>query len=335
VRHTIGALRRLGTSIAFDGETWLVRGGEYRPSVSEVSVGSSGTTLYFLTGLASLATTPVTIVGQKYFQRRPIEPLLKALAGLGVQPSSAAGCPPIRVEPRRPTGGKVAISGMLSQWISGLLLLAPFATGPSVITVDGDLNERSYVDLTIAMMRQFGLHVDAAEDGRRFEVAPNQQPRPATVRLPPDIGAAAFGLAATALHPSDVLFRGLPALSAEETDHPEADVLDIARQMGIPMTHDPVSGLVRVRHDGIILAPAEVDCRRVLDALPILSVLGTFARGTTVLRNVAHVRLKESDRVAAMLQLNRMGGRVEQRGSQLICHGVDQLTFPRSMTTGC
>jgi cyclohexanecarboxylate-CoA ligase len=325
VRHTITALRRLGTSITIEDGTFVVRGGPYRPSRPEVSVGSSGTTLYFLTGLASLASTPVTIVGQKYFQRRPIGPLLAALSGLGVQLSSASGCPPIRVEARRPTGGQVTIPGTLSQWISGLLLLAPFATGPTVVTVDGELNERSYIDLTIAMMRQFGLRVDAADDARRFEIEPDQQPRPATVTLPPDIGAAAFGLAATALHPSDVLFRNLSAMSAAETDHPEADLLDIIGQMGVPMTRDPVSGLVRVRHDGITLAPAQVDCRTVPDGLPILSVLGTLAGGTTVLDNVAHVRLKESDRVSAMLQLNRMGGRVQLNGSQLICRGVDRL----------
>jgi 3-phosphoshikimate 1-carboxyvinyltransferase len=325
VRHTISALRKLGTSISVDGETFVVRGGQYRPSQTEISVGSSGTTLYFLTGLVSLATAPVTIVGQKYFQRRPIGPLLEALSGLGVELSSATGCPPIAVAPRRPSGGRVSISGTLSQWISGLLLLAPFATGPSVITVDGELNERSYIDLTIAMMAQFGLHVDAAPDARRFEVEGNQQPHPATVVLPPDIGSAAFGLAATALHPSDVLFRNLSSLSATDTDHPEADLLDIVGQMGVPMTRDPDTGLVRVRHDGIQLRPVEVDCRRVPDALPILSVLGTFADGTTVLDNVAHVRLKESDRVSAMLQLNRMGGKLEQTGTTLLCHGVDQL----------
>ncbi len=325
VRYTIQALRRLGTTIDVDGDTFIVRGGPYRPTRPDVSVGSSGTTLYFLTGLASLATAPVTIVGQKYFQRRPIGPLLNALSGLGVELSSADGCPPISVRPRRPAGGTVTISGTLSQWISGLLLLAPFATGRSVINVDGVLNERSYIDLTIRMMRQFGLQVDVSEDWRRFEIEPDQQPHPATVSLPPDVGAAAFGLAVTALHPSDVTFRGLPALSARETDHPEADLLDIVQAMGLPMRRDP-GGTVRVRHDGISLRPIEVDCRSVPDMLPVLSVLATFAEGTSVLDNVAHVRLKESDRVSAMLQLNRMGGRLEQHADRLICHGVGGLT---------
>jgi 3-phosphoshikimate 1-carboxyvinyltransferase len=326
VRHTIRALRSLGTSVRRHGDTFVVDGGPYRPAGREVSVGSSGTTLYFLTGLAALAETPVTVTGQRYFQRRPIRPLLAALLSLGVELSSPTGCPPIHVSPRRPAGGRATISGTLSQWISGLLLVAPFATGPSVITVDGPPNERSYIDLTIRMMAKFGLHVDVSDDGRRYEIEPNQQPQPATVSLPPDIGAAAFGLAATALHPSDVLFRGLRATSAAETDHPEAELLDIVGGMGLPMRREPDSGLVRVRHDGVELAPIDVDCRAVPDMLPVLSVLATFARGASVFDNVAHVRLKESDRVSAMLQLNRMGAELDQRGDRLVCRGVDTLT---------
>jgi 3-phosphoshikimate 1-carboxyvinyltransferase len=326
VRHTIRALRNLGTTIRRRGDTFVVDGGPYQPAQRAISVGSSGSTLYFLTGLAALADAPVTITGQRYFQRRPIRPLLSALAGLGVELSAPTGCPPVRVTPGRPSGGQVSISGTLSQWISGLLLVAPFATGPSVITVDGPLNERSFIDLTVRMMAAFGLYVDVSRDGRRYEVEPNQAPRPATVTLPPDIGAAAFGLAATALHPSDVLFRGLRAVCADETDHPEAELLDIVSGMGLPMHRERDSGLVRVRHDGVELAPIDVDCRAVPDMLPVLSVLATLARGASVFDNVAHVRLKESDRVTAMLQLNRMGGDLAQRGDRLVCRGVEQLS---------
>jgi 3-phosphoshikimate 1-carboxyvinyltransferase len=327
VRYTISALRSLGTEITTEGDTFVVRGGPYRPATSEVSVGSSGTTYYFLTGLASLATAPVTIIGQRYFQRRPITPLLAALEQMGVSLESAAGCPPIAVRNQRPAGGHVRIAGTLSQWISGLLLLAPFATGPSVIEVEGQLNERTYIDLTIRMMKDFGLHVAASPDGKRYEIEGGQQIRPADVTLPPDIGSAAFGLASVALHPADVLFRGLRTTSGAETDHPEADLLDIVAEMGLPMTTDPETGFVRVRHDdGLTLRPVRVDCRLVPDMLPVLSTLASAADGTTVLDNIAHVRLKESDRVSAMLQLNQMGGDLEVRGDSLHITGVPALS---------
>jgi 3-phosphoshikimate 1-carboxyvinyltransferase len=325
VQYTIDVLRALGTKIEVDGQTLVVTGGPYHVKRKVVSVGSSGSTLYFMIGLAALADAPITLTAQKYFRRRPVGPLLDALAHMGLRFESAEGCPPIAIEPVKPRGGTIVIPGTLSQWISGLLLLAPFARERTVIEVEGEPNERPYIALTAEMMREFDLHVRIAPDFRRFEVEPGQTARPAAVELPPDIGSAAFGLAVTAIHPSDVLFRGLRKLPGELPDHPEGAFLDIVREMGLPMAYDAHAHAVRVRHDGIELRGLRVDCRDIPDMLPILSTLGTFARGETVLENIEHVRLKESDRVAAMLQLNRMGGRLELHADRLVVHGVSQL----------
>ncbi len=325
VQYTIDVLRALGTKIEVDGQALLVTGGPYHVKRKVVSVGSSGSTLYFMIGLASLADAPITLTAQKYFRRRPVGPLLDALAHMGVRFSSAQGCPPIAIEPGRPRGGAIVIPGTLSQWISGLLLLAPFAQERTIIEVEGELNERPYIRLTVEMMRAFDLHVHIAPGYRWFEIEPGQRPRSTTVELPPDIGSAAFGLAVTAIHPSDVLFRGLQKLPGELPDHPEGAFLEIVREMGLPMTYDADAHAVRVKHDGVELRGVDVDCRDIPDMLPILSTLGTLARGETVLRNIQHVRLKESDRVAAMLQLNRMGGRLELHADRLVAHGVSQL----------
>ena len=326
VQYTMNVLRALGTEIAADGESLLVRGGPYHVNRNVVSVGSSGSTLYFMIGLASLADAPVTLTAQKYFRRRPVGPLLGALARMGVVFRSSDGCPPIAIEPGRPRGGRISIPGTLSQWISGLLLLAPFATQRTVVEVEGELNERPYVELTATMMREFGLEIGVTPDWRRFEIEPNQQARPANVELPPDIGSAAFGLAATAIHPSDVLFRGLVAPPGEPLDHPEGAFVEIVREMGLPMTYDRAARSVRVKHDGVQLRGLRVDCRDIPDMLPILTTLGTFALGETVLEHVGHARLKESDRVAAMLQLNRMGGNVEAHDDRLVVKGVERLS---------
>ncbi len=325
VQYTMDVLRALGTKIEVDDQTLLVTGGPYRVKRKVVSVGSSGSTLYFMIGLASLADAPITLTAQKYFQRRPVGPLLDALAAMGVRFESANGCPPIAIIPGQPRGGSIVIPGTLSQWISGLLLLAPFAKERTIIEVEGELNERPYIALTAEMMRAFGLHVHIANDCRRFEVEPDQQAHPATVELPPDIGSAAFGLAVTAIHPSNVLFRGLQRLPGELPDHPEGAFMEIVREMGLPMAFEEQARAVRVKHDGIELRGVHVDCRDIPDMLPILSTLGTFAKGETVLENIRHVRLKESDRVAAMLQLNRMGGHLELHDDRLVAHGVSQL----------
>src|SRR5699024_5247409 len=129
----------------------------------------------------------------------------------------------------------VHIAGTLSQWVSGLLLLAPFATGPTTIEIDGEPNERPYLRLTVDMMRQFGLQVEPSDDWRRFDIPPGQEVRPTTLRLPPDIGSAAFGIAAAGLHPSNIVMHGLTETSAGQTDHPEADLLDITQQMGVSL----------------------------------------------------------------------------------------------------
>jgi 3-phosphoshikimate 1-carboxyvinyltransferase len=325
VQFTVSLLRSLGTRIDISGDTFIVHGGPYHPRSEAISAGSSGTTLYFMVGLAALADSDVTVTGQKYFQRRPIGPLLRALREMGVELSSPTDCPPIRVTSGRPTGGVVHVAGTLSQWVSALLLLAPFARRHTTVIIDGELNERHYIELTIRMMAQFGLSVEASADGRRYEIEPNQAAHPTDLQLPPDIGSAAFGLAVAALHPADVVLRGLEHTTSAGVDHPEADFLDIATAMNLPMSYDAKAGGVRVRHDGVRLRGTEIDCRDVPDMLPILSVLAARAEGDTVFHNVEHVRLKESDRVVSMLQLNGMGGRIDFDGRDLRVHGVEAL----------
>jgi cyclohexanecarboxylate-CoA ligase len=331
VQYTVQLLRGLGVKISTEGDTFVVHGlgGRYRPRRAAVSAGSSGTTLYFMIGLASLSDRPVTVTGQKYFRRRPVGPLLTALREMGVGLESADDCPPVHVRGSRPAGGHVRIAGTLSQWISGLILLAPFATGPTTIEVVGELNERSYLELTVAMMRQFGLQVTVSADWRRFDVQPDQEAMATELTLPPDIGSAAFGIAAAALHPSDVLLRGMTRLEGGPADHPEFHFLDIARSMGVPMELDEKAGGVRIQQDTPLLKGVTVDCREVPDMLPILSTLGTFAYGESMFHNIAHTRLKESDRAAAMLQLNSMGGDLELVGDALRVRGVGGLVGAR------
>ncbi|MFC3892767.1 3-phosphoshikimate 1-carboxyvinyltransferase [Lentzea rhizosphaerae] len=325
VRYTETLLRDLGTTVERDDSGYTVTGGPYRPRRDTVSVGSSGTTLYFMLGLAALADRPVTVEGQKYFQRRPVGPLLTALRALGVDVSCAEDRPPVLVRPGRPAGGRVRIPGTLSQWISGLVLLAPFGTGRTVVEVEGELNERPYVELTVAMMRRFGLEVGVAPDWRRFEIEPGQRATAADVTLPPDLGSAAFGVVAAAIQPADVLLRGITSLDGDAADHPESAFLRITREMGVPLALER-DGL-RIRHDGTSLRATTIDCREVPDMLPVLSTLACLADGDTVFENVSHVRLKESDRVAAMTQLNRMGGDLREEGAdRLVVRGVRGLT---------
>jgi 3-phosphoshikimate 1-carboxyvinyltransferase len=323
VSFTVQALRDLGVDIRSGANSWKVNGAAgFSPLSDEISVGSSGTTLYFLIGLAALGDRPVRITGQRYFKRRPIGPLLRALQRLGVRLEYEGQTLPVTVHPGRPRGGHVRIDGTLSQWISGLLMIAPFATeDPTTIEVVGELNERPYLELTVEMMRDFGLEVAVGEDWRHFTVAPNQTPVARDVLLPPDIGSAAFGLAACALHPSKVVFRSHVPIHG----HPEASVLDELQGVGVPMRFAPDGLSITIDHDGTPPVAGRLDCRDIPDMVPILSTLASRARGRTVLSHVSHVRLKESDRVVSMLQLRRMGARVEFDGNDMEFEGVDRL----------
>jgi 3-phosphoshikimate 1-carboxyvinyltransferase len=322
VQFTVQALRGLGTEIRAHGSGWKVKGGSFSPQKDEISVGSSGTTLYFLIGLACLGDRPVTITGQRYFKRRPIGPLLRALQRLGVKLEHEGQTLPVTVHPGRPQGGHVRIDGTLSQWISGLLMLAPYAREEITIEVVGELNERPYLELTVEMMRQFGLAVNVREDWREFVIPPDQTAAPQRDHLlPPDIGSAAFGLAACALHPSHVTFRSLTPIHG----HPEASVLKELQGVGVPMRFGDDGRSITIDHDGTPPVAGQLDCRDIPDMVPILSTLASRARGRTVLSHVSHVRLKESDRVVSMLQLRKMGARVEFDGNDMEFEGVDRL----------
>lgn len=322
VNFTVSALRALGADIRSTHDNWTVHGREgFSPVGDEISVGSSGTTLYFLVGLAALSDRPVTLTGQRYFRRRPIGPLLRALQRLGVRIDYEGQSLPVTVHPGRPRGGRVRIDGTLSQWVSGLIMLAPFACEATTIQVTGELNERPYLELTLDMMRQFGLEVSVREDWREFRIEPAQTPRAGDIVLPPDIGSAVFGLAACALHPSNVTFRSPVPIHG----HPERSVLEELVGVGVPMRFAEDGMSISIEHDGTPPVSGKLDCRDIPDMIPILSTLASRARGRTVLSHVAHAQLKESDRVSAMLQLRRMGAKVEFDGNDLEFQGVERL----------
>jgi cyclohexanecarboxylate-CoA ligase len=322
VNFTVSALRGLGVDIRSSPTAWTVNGeAGFSALGPEISVGSSGTTLYFLAGLAALNDRPVTITGQRYFRRRPIGPLLRALQRLGIRIDYEGQALPITVHPGRPRGGRVRIDGTLSQWVSGLIMLAPFARAPTTIEVTGELNEQPYLELTLDMMRQFGLEVSAREDWREFRIEPGQTPRAADVVLPPDVGSAVFGLAACALHPSNVTFRSPVPIHG----HPERSVLDELIGVGVPIRFSQDGLAISIQHDGTPPISGQLDCRDIPDMIPILSTLASRARGRTVLSHVSHAQLKESDRVAAMLQLRKMGADVEFDGNDLEFRGVARL----------
>ncbi|WP_273846364.1 3-phosphoshikimate 1-carboxyvinyltransferase [Rubrobacter calidifluminis] len=323
VWHTVRALRLLGAEVEETDEGYAVRGGSYRPQRERIPLGSCGSLAYFIIGLGCLSESPVTFDAEKQLRNRPIGALLEGLRRIGVHlEASGGGRLPVTVYPGRPKGGRVEIEGTLSQWISGLLMVAPLATGDTVIDVVGEINERHYLDLTVRMLERFGIEVGVSPDHRRFEVPGDQnyRHRPRLV-LSSDVSSAAYGLAAASMHPSDLLFTATRSCD----DHPERAIFDVLAEMGLPMDFADDRRELRVVHDGSPLRGMEIDCTDFPDALPALCAVAALAEGRTVFENVAHARRKESDRVRASLQLTRMGARMSATEDTIVVEGVRGL----------
>ena len=312
-----GALRALGAPVRVDTDRLQVRGtgGRLRAPSAPLDARASGTTARFVTAAASLADGPVVIDGTPRMRERPIDDLVSALGQLGVaaQTLGPGGCPPVRVGGGRPAGGRVALrADRSSQFVSALLMAAPYATSDVDIALAGPVVSRPYIDLTMAVMGSFGamaswrnattLHVDGGTGyrGRHYDVEP-------------DASAATYPFAAAAIAGGRVCVEGLPADSLQ----PDLGFLDVLEAMGCRVERDG-TGIAVCATRGA-LRGIDVDMGEQPDAALTLAVVALFARGTTRIRNVANLRIKESDRLAALeRELGKLGARVRT--------GPDSLT---------
>ncbi len=323
VGFTMSALRAMGTEITQNESGYAVTGGSYHAREPQIDVGNSGSTLQFLLGLGALVDNgPVIFHGQRSLMRRPVEPLLDALRTLGIQIARTDSGLGLWVHPARIKGGMVMLPGLLSQWASSILLLAPFADRGVTVMLSEPLRERTYVSLTARMMGHFGVQVQTDGERSWWHVGPGQSYRPTVIDSTPDLSSAAFLLALAALNPSRLT---LTDFGDDGSEHPEGRILKILRAMGLPLHWDRERQLLAVHHDGERLSAIDIDMRDIPDLFPILSVLAATAKGTTILRHVQPARYKESDRVAAMMQLRAMGARIQDEGENVVIEGVERL----------
>lgn len=323
IRDTLNSLRDFGIVVKQMDNGYLVRGGTYKPQSGKIRVGSSGTTLQFMLGLGSLSQgMKPTYDGHKALRNRPIGPLLEALGTMGVHYQANNNRMPVTIHPGVIKGGHIQIPCTLSQWISGLLILAPFAVKDTIVESLPPYNELSYVQLTIDMLRQFGIHIEEDSSGTKWRVPAGQVYRATELHIESDLSSAAFLLVLSALYPSDIMLQGVMGRGT----HPENQVLEIVEGFGLPLVYDKEEAGLRIRHAGIRpVSGLTIDMRRIPDLIPALSILAAFSQGTTVLRNIGPGRMKESNRVKAMLQLNKMGAKIYEIGDDLIIDGVEHL----------
>ena len=307
---------RLGAKIDMAGDCWRVQGfgGVPKPQDGVLDTGNSGTTMNILLGVSSLipAGTELTLTGDHQVQRRPNGPLAAALNNLGASVVSERGdgCPPFHIRGTL-RGGFTTLDAPTSQYLTSLLLACPLAEGDSEIELTR-LNEASYAQMTLDWLAFQGIRIE--RDGwKRVRIPGRQKYHPFTRRIPADFSSASFFLCAGAIPGNDVLSQGLDMNDCQG----DKAVVDYLRRMGAEIT----VGADGIRVRGKVLRGIEIDMDETPDALPVMAVLGCFAEGTTVLHNVAHARIKETDRIAVMAgELRKMGAHIEERPDGLVIH---------------
>jgi 3-phosphoshikimate 1-carboxyvinyltransferase len=311
-RVMVDSLRRLGVDVEHDVAQRVLRvagcGGSLPSSIADLYVANSGTTLRFLTALVTLGHGVYRLDGVPRMRERPVEDLLESLRKLGADVHSelGTGCPPVIVRADGLPGGVTTIAGNLSsQFLSGLLMAVPYAQRPVELRVAGELVSKPYIDMTLAVMRSFGVQVEA-EGYARFSVPANTAYRGRVYAIEPDASAASYFFAAAAVTGGEVTVEGL----SRESLQGDVAFCDCLARMGCRVTYDADSiTVVGGRLSGI-----EADMNAISDTVQTLGAVALFADGPTTVTGVAHIRHKETDRIAALAaELRKLGADVEER----------------------
>jgi len=306
---TARALEKFGVPIFWEGDLLRLRGkgGKLKAGGEKIFVGNSGTSMRFLTALAALKNGRTLLDGSERMRMRPIADLLDGLVALGVNAYSQGGngYPPVVVESQGLLGGVARIKGdESSQFLSALLLVAPYARGDVQVEVEGHLVSRPYVDITREVMAAFGVEVQC-QDYHSFFVRAGQQYLPRKYQVEGDASNASYFFSAAAITRGRVKVENFPPASIQG----DAGFMKILEKMGCRVIRG--DGWAEVQ--GKELRGIDIDMNEMPDLVPTLAVTAAFARGKTVIRNIGHLRLKESDRIKSLAgELAKMGMRIEE-----------------------
>lgn len=307
-RYMQEALLELGIEVRKLSATSLeIAGGRRRLQAPKKSlfVGNSGTTVRFLTALACLVEGPVTLVGDEAMAKRPIQDLVDGLTQLGVRVDCATGCPPLTIHGGKLPGGRLRMRGdKSSQYFSALLLASALSDKETELDIEGDLVSRPYVEITRRMVAAFGGNIEVTGSGFFWKGGGSY--RGHDYLIEPDASSASYAFALAAATHSRIQVPGLGPL-AMQGDYGFVDVL---AQVGAKVEKDANATTVvgTGRLDGV-----EVDMFNISDTVMTLAALAPLASGPTTIRNVANIRIKETDRLAATVaELRRLGQEVTE-----------------------
>jgi 3-phosphoshikimate 1-carboxyvinyltransferase len=329
--YMMEALRLLGAEISSSGDDVIFKGtgGNIKTPDEPIFLGNNGTALRFLTSLASLGNGRFVITGEKRLCERPVKPLLDALGTLGVtiNTEEGRGFPPITIDARGMEGGTVVFENVeSSQYISSLLISAPYAAGDVAIELWGRTVSGPYIDMTLEAMRHFGVEV-LREEMHDYVIKRGQRYAGRSYLVEGDASTASYFMLAAALCRGRVKILNINPQSLQGDIHLLKVMEDLCCRV--------VRGEDWVEITGETLRPGDytIDMGDMPDMAPTMAVLAAFREGRTQITNVAHLRIKESNRIAALVsEINRIGAAAEETADGLVItggrpHGAEIETY--------
>jgi 3-phosphoshikimate 1-carboxyvinyltransferase len=320
-RYTADALAQMGVVVDKEREKWRVRGngGRIATPDKEIFLGNNGTATRFLASVAALGSGMFQISGDARMAERPILPLMQALQGWGVDIASINnnGCPPLRIKANGLAGGKTILpAGKSSQYLSSLLLVGPYARQEAALDVEGEILSLPYVIMTLAVMEAFGIRVEANEALNSYRI-PQGIYQAREYAIEGDASNASYFYAAAAVTGGEVTVPNVPVPSLQG----DAAFVALLARMGCQVNKTgeglTVSGPEELK--GIT-----IDMGDMPDVVPTLAVVASQAKGRSTIKNIAHLRIKECDRLHVMaVELAKMGARVQELDDALIIEGKD------------
>ena len=326
ILHTRKVLEELGAKIFVEGKALRVEGtgGIFSGSSRErtFNLGNSGTSLRLLLSVIALAPGHFVVTGSERMLERPVGPLVNALSRLGsnVSCTGREGYPPVAINGGGVRGGRVVMKGdQSSQYISSILMAAPCFLADTEIEIAGELVSKPYIDITIDVMEQYGVRVKR-NGYAGFMIPSGQKYRPSRFVIQGDASSASYFWAAAAVTGGKVVTENI---QAERTRQGDMGLLHLLEAMGCRVERKENSVVV----SGGELKAIETDMSAMPDMVPTLAAVALFAKGKTVIQNVAHLRHKESDRLEAVrMECNRLGANVEETKDGLIIQGGEKLS---------
>jgi 3-phosphoshikimate 1-carboxyvinyltransferase len=289
----------------------------------ELFLGNAGTAMRPLAAALCMGRGDFVLDGVPRMRERPIADLVDGLQQLGANVNcvAATGCPPVTIRAQGVNGGTASISGkMSSQFLSALLMAAPLAEGDVTISIKDELISAPYVALTIGLMKKFGVEVEIEGDMEgtpSFTIRADQSyTSPGSILVEGDASSASYFIAGAAITGGTVTVRGCGS------DSVQGDVAfaNVMEQMGATVTWAPESITV-TRDPATKLKGVDVDCGKIPDAAMTLAVVALFAEGPTTIRNVYSWRLKETERMKAIVaECTKLGAKVEEFRDYCIIH---------------